>query len=223
MTVTPLLRVHFDRELDQLNEAVLTLGGYAHRAVASGVRAFVENDLDLAGEVIAGDQAINGQRYQIERHCYALLAMEQPVAGDMRAIVSALTIVNDLERIADHGKKVARICQRTRDELRPIPLGDINRMGDMALAMLDRALRLLVTRDLAEARAISGEDDKVDALYKQTFNVTLSHMLESPRAINAGTYLIQVAHELERVADRATNVAERVIYTVTGELIDLNV
>lgn len=220
--MTPLLRVHFDRELAQLNEMVLALGSRARQAVASGLCALVENNLDLAGEVIAGDQAINDLRYQIERRCYALLAMEQPVAGDMRAIVSALTIVNDLERIADHGKKIARICQRTHGELRPIPLRDLGRMGDMALAMLGRALHAVATRDLVEARAVSVEDDQVDALYKQTFNLALAYMLESPRAISAGTHLIQAAHELERVADRATNVAERVIYTVTGELIDLN-
>jgi phosphate transport system protein len=216
------VRVHFDRELAGLNESILDMGSRAYQAVAAGMRALIDNDIELAGEVIAGDLTINDLRYRIEKRCYSLLAMEQPVAGDMRAIVSALTIVNDLERIADHGKKIARICQRTRGELRPIPLGDISRMGEMALAMLDRTLRTLTTHDLAEARAVCVEDDQVDALYKQTFNVTLTYMLESQRAINAGTYLIQVAHELERVADRATNIAERVIYAATGELVDLN-
>lgn len=220
--MTTPLRVHFDRELAELREAVLLLGSRAHQEVAAGLQAFLANDPDAAGEVIAGDQAVNDLRYRIEQRCYALLAREQPVAGDMRTIVAALVITTELERIADHGKKIARICRRTVHEPRPIPLDPIGRLGEMALAMLNDALSALAARDPDAACAITARDDAVDALYKQTFNVTLSYMLEKPRAINAGTYLIQVAHELERVADRATNIAERVIYIVRGELIDLN-
>lgn len=220
--MTPLLRAHFDRELVELNESVLALGSLTRQAVANGLRCFIESNADLAAEVIAGDLAINDLRYQTERRCYEMLAREQPVAGDMRVIVAALTIANELERIADHGKKIARICQRTRGELRPIPLTDIGHMGELVLNMLDHALRALAMRDSASARTLSGEDDSVDALYKQAFNITLTYMLESVSAINAGAYLLQVAHELERIADRATNIAERIIYTVTGELIDLN-
>ena len=216
------MRTHFDRELADLKYTVLLLGSRARQAVACSMRAFIENDLDAAGEIIAGDQAINDLRYQIEQWCYALLAREQPVAGDMRAIVAALTFATELERIADHGKKIARICQRTAGEPRPIPLEGIQRMKDLALAMVDEALAALASRDADAARAVSIKDDEVDALYKQTFNVTLTYMLESTRAINAGTQLIQIAHELERVADRATNIAERVIYVVEGELVDLN-
>lgn len=221
--MTPLMRAHFDRELSELNEAVLALASLARQAVANGLRCFIENNATLAAEVIAGDLPINDLRYRIERQCYEILAREQPVAGDMRAIVSALTIANELERIADHGKKIARICQRTHGELRPIPLNNIQHMGELVLEMLDHALRALAARDNAAARTLSSEDDRIDALYKQTFNITLTYMLENVRAINAGAYLLQVAHELERVADRATNIAERIIYTVTGELLDLNV
>jgi phosphate transport system protein len=199
------------------------MGSRARQAVAAGLRAFLTNDLEAAGEVIAGDRAINDMRYHIERRCCAMLAREQPVAGDMRAIVTALIVVSELERIADHGKKIARICQRTSGQPRPIPLDPIGRMGEMALAMLDGAVMALDNRDPDAARAITEEDDRVDALYKQTFNVILTYMLENYRAISAGTYLIQVAHELERIADRATNIAERVIYAVEGELVDLNV
>ncbi len=220
--MTPLLRVHFDRELAELHEAVLALGSMARAAVASGLKAFIDNDTNLAGEVITGDQAINDLRYRVERRCYAMLATEQPVARDMRAIVSALSIADELERIADHGKKIARICQRIHGELRPIPLHDVARMGELVLAIVDHALRIVAARDATSARALSGEDDQIDALYKQTFNITLSYMLENVRAISAGTHLLQVAHELERIADRATNVAERLIFNVTGELLDLN-
>ena len=219
----PLLRTHFDRELARLKESILDMGSRARHAVADGMRALIDNDTGLAGEVIAGDLTINDLRYRIEKQCYALLALEQPVAGDMRAIVAALTIANELERIGDHGKRIARQCLRMTAEPRPIPMNGIARMGELALAMLDRALHAYAQHDIAEAKAICVDDDQVDASYKQLFNVTLSYMLENTRAISAGTYLIQVAHELERTADRATNIAERVIYVQSGELVDLNV
>ena len=165
---------------------------------------------------------MNRMRYDVEAECYTLLATEQPVAGDLRAIVSALTVAQDLERIGDHGKKIARISIRMQQEPKSIPLGDIPRLGEMALALLDRALRAYGSADTVEAKAVCRDDDQVDALYKQTFNVVLSYMVERPRWIGAGTQLLQAMHEMERVADRATNVAERVIYSVTGELIDLN-
>jgi len=151
------------------------------------------------------------------------LATEQPVASDMRTIVAALTIVNDLERIADHGKKIARIYLRMLEDPRPIVLGDVPTLGEMALTMVDRALRAFATRDVAEAEAACRSDDLADAQYKRAFNTIVSQMVEDPRRINSGTHMIQIAHELERVGDRATNVAERVIYTDTGELIELNI
>lgn len=234
------VRTRFEQGLAELNENVLVLGGLARQAVARSVNALTQGDPELAREVIAGDPGINQIRFDVEKRCYALLATEQPVAGDLRAIVAALIVTTDLERIGDHGKKIARIYLRMLETPRPIPspparpawpgqadgdlrLGDIPRLAEMALAMLDRSLRALAARDAVEARAVCLADDQVDALYKQTFNVILSYMLENPRLIGPATYLLQVAHELERVADRATNIGERVIYAVTGELTDLNV
>ena len=215
-------RVNFDSELFQLREKVLQLGAMVRAAVAGGTEALVQGDPDLAHEVIAADAGINRLRFDIEIECYALLAMEQPVARDLRIISSALMVNVDLERIGDHGKKVARIYLRMREDPRPIPLGDIPRLSEIALAMLDRALRAVASSDVEAARAVCKTDDEADALYKQVFNATIDQMLENPRLIAAGTHLIQIAHELERVADRATNIAERVVYTVAGELVDLN-
>ena len=191
--------------------------------LAAASRRLVEDNADLAREVIAGDVELNRLRYDIEGECYHLLVTEQPVAGDMRAIVSGIIIASELERIADHGKKIARTYLRMLDDPRMVPLGDIPRLGEMALNLVDRALRSIAHRDVEEARAVCLADDQVDALYKQAFNLTISYMLENPRQIAAGAHLIGVAHELERIGDRATNVAERVIYAVTGELIELNV
>jgi phosphate transport system protein len=216
-------RDRFDHELAHLQGRILEMGSLAHAAAARGLRALVEDDVDLAREVIAADVELNKLRYDIEGECYRLLVTEQPVAGDMRAIVSGVIIVTELERIADHGKKIARTYLRMLDDPRMAPLGDIPRLGELALGLLDRTLRAVANRDVAEARAICLADDQVDAMYKQAFNLTISYMLENPRLIASGAHLIGVAHELERIGDRATNVAERVIYAVTGELIELNV
>ncbi len=215
-------RGHFEKQLSQLRENVLELGSRARRAVADGLAALTTGDADLAREVIAADVGINRLRYDIEIECYSLLATEQPVARDMRAIVAALTIDNDLERIADHGKKIARIYLRVLEDPRPMPPGEVPALGELVLAMVDRALRAFATRDVAEAEAVCRADDQADAQYKRAFNAIVTQMVADPQRISAGTHLIQVAHELERVGDRATNVAERVIYTVTGELIELN-
>jgi phosphate transport system protein len=188
----------------------------------AAVRALVDNDLDLAADVIAGDIAIDEMRHQIEKQCYALLVMEQPVAGDMRSIVAALTIAGELERVGDHAKRIAKLQQRQMIAPSAIPMGGIDRMSELSVSLIDRALQAYAGRDVAAAREICKDDDEIDALYKQTFNVTLSYMLENTKCIGPGTYLIQVAHELERTGDRATNIAERTIYAETGELIELN-
>jgi len=216
-------RTHFATELAQLTEDVLHLGSMARRAVAQALQALLARDCDLARAVIAADPDVNRLRYDVEAECYTLLATEQPVARDLRAVVAALTVAQELERIGDHGKKIARICLRMANETRALPFGDLPRLGEMALALLDRALQAYATLDAAAAQAICQDDDAVDALYKQTFNAVLAYMLERPRWTGAGAQLIQVMHELERVADQSTNVAERVIYAVTGELTDLNV
>lgn len=220
--MSPLLRAHFDLELAKLTESVLEMGSQARQLVSAGVRALMDNDLDLAAEVVAGDVAIDEARYRIEKQCYALLVMEQPVAGDMRQIVAALIIAGELERVGDHGKRIAKLHRRQQGLPESLPMTGVTRMCELALKMLDRALQAYAVRDVEAAKQICQDDDELDALYKQTFNVTLSYMLENTRAIGPGTYLIQVAHELERVGDRATNVAERTIYAQTGELIELN-
>jgi phosphate transport system protein len=238
------IRIHFNLELLRLQEDVLQLGFLARASVASATQALITADADLAADVIAADGRINDLRFDVESECYVLLATEQPVAGDMRRIVSLLTIANDLERIGDHGKKIARLSLQMNGSQRSLPpaerapssgprgpsaavqgalpWGSVQRMCELSLKMLDDALHALAAHDVAEARAVCAQDDQVDALYKQMFNVALTYMLESPRAIAPGTYQIQIGHELERVADRATNIAERLIYAATGDLLDLN-
>lgn len=220
--MSPLLRSHFDMELARLTESVLEMGSRSRQALAASVSALMENDLELAAEVVAGDIAIDEMRHRIEKQCYALLVAEQPVAGDMRNIVAALTIASELERVGDHAKRIAKLQQRQNIAPTSIPMGGIDRMCELALKLIDRALKAYASRDVDTAQQVCKDDDEIDALYKQTFNVTLSYMLENTKSIGPGTYLIQVAHELERAGDRATNIAERTIYAETGELMELN-
>jgi phosphate transport system protein len=217
------VRATFEKRLAQLGNSVLQLGMMARHAVGLSLAALDDGNVESAREVIAEDVAINGLRFYVENQCHALIAMEQPVAGDLRTIVAALTVSADLERIGDHGKKIAKVALGMADTPRPLFVGAIPRMGALSLSMLDRALGAMSTRDVTEARSVCEVDDQLDALYKESFNLFLTRMIEERHAIGAGTHLIQVAHELERVGDRATNIAERVIYTVTGELTDLNV
>lgn len=216
------VRSRFERELDALNQNVLNLGSAARQAVGHAMTALENGDGQLARELIAADVDLNSLRYEIELKCYELLATEQPVAGDLRVIVAGLIVSTELERVGDHGKKIARSCLRILDNPHTVPLTNLSRLGELALDMLDRALRAYAQLDPVEAKAVCRADDQVDAYYKQTFNVLLTYMLEDPRTIGSATQLLQVAHELERIGDRATNIGERVIYAVTGELADLN-
>jgi phosphate transport system protein len=216
-------RAGFKAQLETLEQDTVLLGGLARQAVAEALEALSTNDVELAADVVAHDIAINRQRFQVEAFCFALIATEQPVAGDLRVIVASLTIAAELERVGDHAKRIARLVIRLNDLSQSANRGDLPRMGRMALAMLDRVLRAFIARDVQESQAICRADDALDALYKQTFNVLLASMLAAPKAVNTGTYHLQIAHELERLGDRATNIAERIIYTVTGDLVDLNV
>jgi len=220
--MTVVLRNHFEKSLGRLQDHTLLLGSLVLQAVSHGIKGLVERDIDLAREVIAGDPGVDRMRYDVELECYGLLATEQPVAVDLRAIVSTLAIANELERIGDHGKRLARISLRISNQPQAIPLGDMAYMGDRALALVDRSLKAYAQRDVGQAKAVCGDDEYVDSLYKQAFNIILSYMMEKPQLITAGTHLIRAAHELERVGDRATNIAERVVYSATGELVDLN-
>jgi phosphate transport system protein len=220
---TKQLRVDFRKELGILAAAVQELGRASQGEVEQALTALLHDDRELARLVIDGDAAVNQMRFEIERACYELLATEAPVASDLRAIVATLSITSDLERIADHGKKIARTALRLSGIPLPGSVANVELLAHLALIMVVRALHALETRDLGEAHLVCQADDEVDALYRQTFDALLAAMRDNNLTVAAGTYLIQAAHELERVADRATNIAERVIYTVTGDLVELNV
>jgi phosphate transport system protein len=216
-------RASFDRQLQALQNDVLMLGSMVEKAVGRSVEALKSRDAVLARRIIADDLMINAKRWEIEEQAIALIATQQPMAGDLRVVGSVMQIVTDLERMADHAEGIAKIALLHGDQPLLKPLIDIPRMADQASGMLRRSLDAFVRRDAAAAVAIAAEDDIVDALYDQVYRELLTFMIEDPHTIQRGTWLLWAAHNPERIADRATNICERVVYLVTGRMEEINV
>ena len=205
---------HFGEELAELKQRVLTMGGLAEERVREAMRALMARDVDLMAEVIRGDDVINQQHLDIDDRCFKLLALNQPMAVDLRTIVAAVKINSDLERIGDLAVNVAQAAERYVRHNPVKPLIDIPRMGVMAERMLSEAIGAFVTSDVALARAVLTQDDELDALKDQIFRELLTYMLGDTRTIEPGIDLILIARHLERVGDHATNIAEDVIFIV---------
>ncbi len=210
-----------DRELDALRDDLLRLGGMVEQAIERSVRALKARDRALAREVIANDAAVNEMRFRIEEHCLTTIATQQPAAGDLRTIMAIMTIVVELERMGDHAEGIAKIVIRMGDEPLVKPLIDIPRMAETVTQMLRRSLDAFLARDPALARDVAKQDDYVDQLYGQVLRELLTIMIERPEAIRRATFLLWVAHNLERIGDRVTNINERVIFMTTGTLMEL--
>jgi len=211
-------RESFERHLGELQNEVLVLGFMAEKAIFHSVEALKQRDLEAAEQVIANDLEINQKRHDIEEKCIELIATQQPMAGDLRVIVAVLNIIAELERMADHAEGIAKITLMIGDEPPLKPLIDIPRMAEKARDMLRRSLSAFTSRDIDAAKQICAEDDEVDNLYDQVYRELLTFMIEDPRTITRATRLIWVAHNLERIADRVTNICERVVFMVTGKI-----
>jgi len=211
-------RESLNHYLRGLQDEVLILGSMVEKAIARSVKALKERDLELANQVVADDARINQKRLDIEERCIELIVTQQPVASDLRVIIAVLNIIIDLERIGDHAEGIAKITIMIGDEPPLKPLVDLPRMAEKAIDMLRRSLDAFVNRDSEAAMKIVAEDDEVDNLYDQVYRELLTFMLEDPRTITRATRLIWVAHNLERSADRVTNICERVVFTVTGRM-----
>jgi phosphate transport system protein len=211
-------RAAFDRQLRTLLDDALMLGSMVEKAIERSIDALVRLDADEARQVIADDNRVNAKRYRLEEDAVRLIATQQPMAGDLRLIASVIHISTDLERIGDYAAGIAKIVLLHGDQPPVKPLIDIPRMAELGRSMLRRSLDALVRRDAAAARAIIAEDDQVDALYDQIYRELLTYMIEDPKLIQRATWLLWAAHNVERIADRATNVCERVVYMVTGQI-----
>ena len=216
-------RASFDHALRGLQDEVLVLGSMVDKAIERSIVALRQLDQQAAREIIQDDLTINHERFQIEEQAIELIATQQPMARDLRRIVAVLNIIVELERIGDYAEGTAKIVLLHGEQSLLKPLIDIPRMADRARDMLRRSLDAFVERDATAARQIAAEDDEVDALYEQVYRELLTFMLGDPRTIDRATWLIWVSHNLERIADRVTNICERVVYEVSGKMEEMNV
>lgn len=217
-----MTRETFDRELQRLQDEMLTLGSIVEEALRKSVDTLKRRDLEESQRLIEQDRLINERRFQIETEALILIATQQPMAGDLRVIAAIIEIVAELERIADYAKGIATINIRIGSQPLIKPLIDIPLMAQKACSMLHRALDSFVRRDVELARSIPQEDDEVDALYNQVYRELMTYIIADPRHIDQANHLLWVAHNLERSADRTINICERVVFTVTGQLAELN-
>jgi len=216
-------RESFERDLQRLQDEVLVLGSMAETAIVESVDSLKQRDRQKARRLIAEDRMFNKKRFAIEDNTLVLIATQQPMAGDLRTLAAVLEIATELERIGDYAKGIAKINLMIGEEPLIKPLVDIPRMAEKARSMLHRALEAFVRRDVDLARAIPAEDDEVDALYNQVYRELLTFIMVDPSTIDQATYLLWAAHNLERAADRVINICERVVFTVTGELMEMDV
>lgn len=216
-------RETFDRELGRLQDEMLVLGSMVENALTESVDVLGRRDMDGSRRLIAQDRRINERRFAIEDEALVLIATQQPIATDLRAIAAVLDITHELERIGDYAKGIAKINIMIGEEPLVKPLVDIPAMAVKAQSMLHRSLQAFMERDAGTARAIPAEDDQVDNLYNQVYRELVTYLLEDPGAIEGANYLLWVAHNLERSADRVTNICERVVFTVTGEMVELDI
>lgn len=217
-----MLRQTFEDELQHLQDEVLMLGSMVEDALTDSVECLRKRDMERSRQLIANDRLINEKRFAIEADTLTLIATQQPIAGDLRVLASVLEIAAELERMGDYAKGIANINLMIGEEPLLKPLVDIPRMAEKARDMLHRALEAFIQRDVELAQAIPAEDDEVDALYNQVYRELASYILSNPRNIEQANYLLWAAHNLERTADRVTNICERVVFTVTGQMAEIS-
>lgn len=218
-----MTRAVFERQLAEVQEGMLVMASMVESAINQSLEALRLRDVALARRIIENDAEINRRRYDCEEKCIELISLQAPLASDLRTIISVLHITTDLERMGDHAEGIARIALMLADEPPLKPMADLPRMAEMAIQMLHGAVEAYKGRDTQRARDIVQSDDKVDELYESVYHELIMMMVGEPGTIQRGTYMIWVAHNLERIADRATNICERVVYLVEGRVQDLNV
>lgn len=212
------MRTTFHKKLREIQDDILVMASMVGKAILRSVDALKNRDMELARQIIADDQTINNRRFLIEEKCIELIATQQPMAGDLRIIVAMLNITTEIERIGDYAVGIARITIMIGDEPPLKPLVDIPRMAERTEDMLRRSLEAFVNRDAEAAKKISIEDDLIDQLYDQVFRELLTFMAEDPKTITRATRLMWTAHNLERAADRVTNICERIVFIITGKM-----
>ncbi|MBM3180044.1 MAG: phosphate signaling complex protein PhoU [Chloroflexi bacterium] len=212
-----MIRKTFENEIQQVKDEVLLLGSMVEHAIIASVETLKKRDIKGAEKIIAEDKEINKKRFAIENQLMILIATQQPMAHDLRLLASCMEIISELERMGDYAKGIANINLRMGEEPLLKPLIDIPRMAQIGTDMLHRALSAFINEDVEAAKAIPVEDDVVDALYNQIYRELMTFIIQDPKTIERANWLLWVAHNLERVADRVTNICERTMFIATGE------
>ena len=210
-----MVRKTFETELQQLKDEILVLGSMVEQAALDSVDALKTRNQEKSQLIIDTDKAINAKRFAIENQVMIVIATQQPMAHDLRILASILEVSGELERMGDYAKGIAVINKRMTSPLKPI--SDLPPMAKKSVSMLHRALTAFVNEDLEAALQIPLEDDEVDAMYEQIYRLLMSYILEDPHNIEHANWLLWAAHNLERLADRVTNICERTVFAVTGE------
>jgi phosphate transport system protein len=217
-----MVRRIFEEQIRELLEDLLAMGQMVSDAIEQSIQALARQDQDLARQVIDNDDEINAAQYEIDEKCLVLIATQQPMAGDLRTILSVSNIAAELERMGDYAEGIAKLAIKLAAQPLLKPLIDIPRMAEEGRRMLLSSLEAFARQDVELAREVGTADELVDALYDQVYRELLVYMMQDPRTITQATYLLWVAHNLERIADRTTNIAERVIFMDSGKIVDLN-
>ncbi len=213
-----MIRKTFENEMQQVKDEILVLGSMVEEAILGSVEALKKRDIKEAEKILAADKEINKKRFEIESQLMILIATQQPMAHDLRLLASSMEIISELERMGDYAKGIANINIRMGDQPLLKPLIDVPRMAQIGTDMLHRALTAFVDEDVEAAKAIPIEDDEVDALYNQVYRELMTFVISDPKSMERANWLLWVAHNLERVADRVTNICERTIFIATGEM-----
>jgi len=212
----------FDRELKNLQDEVLLLGSMVEQAMLSAIDAFKRRDLFASRRIYNNDEEINDKRFAIENKIIILFATQQPIAHDLRLLAAILEVITELERMGDYAKGIAKISYLIGNDTYPFPVREISQMGDLAVTMLHRALGAFINEDVAMAHRIPKDDDYVDELYNLINKKTVDAMIANPDLIDHANFTMWIVHNIERMADRVTNICERTIFIATGELIELD-
>jgi phosphate transport system protein len=217
-----MTRNYFDQELQELEVLLLKMSSMVEETLGNAIKALKNQDVSLAQQVIDNDDVIDDMEFTVEDKCLKLIALQQPLAKDLRLIATALKIITDLERIADYAVDISKITIKLAGEVYIKELIDIPRMAEITAKMVKGSIDAYVNQNVEKAREVSKMDDEVDGLYKQIFRELLFIMMEDPRKINQATNFLLVSRYLERIGDHVTNICERIIYSITGEREDLN-
>lgn len=215
-------RETLDRQIHQLEDEVLLLGSMVEQSILDAVDSLKRRDTETAHRIYDNDHVINEKRYAMENAILILIATQQPMAHDLRLLTAILEVDTELERMGDYAKGIAKVVYRLDNAAIPIPMREITRMAELSVSMLHRALSAFIAENPNLASVIPAEDDEVDALYNRVYHYVVSTMIADPEIIDHANLIMWVAHNLERMADRVTNICERTIFIATGELMEMD-